>query len=487
MRIRPGFNLFVGLLAAAAFLTWTVILFQKYGTFGYCDWDLAFFAQGMWSLIHADGTSTIFEKHLLANHANLVAYVILPVYYIFQHPMTLVFAKILSYVLAGAGLFYLVKPRIGPGYALWLMAFYYCYAPNVFGMLHDFDFEALAPVFLVGLLYFFETRRWRLFMITALLSMTIKENMPLVVLAFGICGLVSGKDKVAWGIVPIALSVTVFFLLVKVFIPMMASGGLNAPLPYSGNYAYLWNDGPKAGLASLSAVLWKPANGVFIHELLGVLWYLPLLGLKALFLVAPLLAQHLLSASDTEHSIVYFYGMALAPFIFFGMAIALERLKKAMSARGFLYLVVLITFIFPFDWSRYWPKFVFRTRCSNFDCSTPAETVRKKWALLGRIPGDAPVVASFAYLTPLSQRLHVYPFFKLYAKRYQQAEQPWCLPESVAYAIIDLDDPWMWDRLPDPASRTLEAVEQRLGNGTWEVMGSVEKTFLLRKTRRGGL
>ncbi len=486
MRVKCNFNFFVLGTAATAFLLWAFVLWRKYQFFGYCDWDLALFSQGMWSLIHADGYSSIFERHILSNHANLIALIILPVYFVVQHPLTLVFLKVVSYILAGVGLFYLSKPRVGRVYALWLMGLYYFYVPNVFGLLHDFDFESLSPAFLVGLLYFFEKRRWWPFMITAMLLMTIKENMPLVVFAFGLYGLLSLKDRIAWGVVPMALSVTMFLILVKIFIPLMSTGHLSAPLPYAGNYAYLWQDGWWAGVAHVGKTFFQPANTHLMQEWFGPLCYVPLFGLKALFFVAPLFMQHFMSTSKTEHMIIFYYGMALAPFIFLSMAMSLEHLKKVLSSRAFFYLVALITLVFFQHWSGCLPKFFQRMSCSYSGCAVSKNTLKEKWSLLRRIPDKAPVAASFSFLTPLSQRFEVYPFYKLYSDRFQHGENPWRLPAHVAYAIIDFDDPWMRAELPDPESRSLDAVMRRLGGSSWEIVGSSGQTVLFRKVAQGG-
>ena len=148
------------LLCLAAFLAWGFILVRKYIFFGYEDWDLAFFAQAMWNLRHGSQYVSLFDINFFGNHSNLIALICLPVYIIFMHPLTLIFLKLLSFICAGYVLFLIAQPKIGETLSLLVLLLYLIYPPNIFGLLYEFDFESLAPIFLTLLNWQKHTERW---------------------------------------------------------------------------------------------------------------------------------------------------------------------------------------------------------------------------------------------------------------------------------------------------------------------------------------
>lgn len=480
MTIKERHSNFIAILIAIlVFLTWTCILANKYLTFGYCDWDLAFFAQGMWNLIHRDGYASIFQKHLFGNHANLIAFLIAPIFAVFQNAFTLILLKIMSYTLAGYGLFLLCRARVGSGIALWTMILYYVYAPNLFGLLHDFDFESLSPAFLVALLYFFEKRFWRPFIVTALLTMLIKENMPLIVFAFGCLGLINSRNRIAWGVIPMTLSIFILIYYLKFFIPLMFGGNIHAPLPYVGNYAYISTSGPLGAIQHLSDMFFRQPNLSLFKDIFACVSFLPLASPYSLFPVAPIFLQHFLSTSATEHTTMFYYEMPLAPFIFLGFAIATFKIKNLVRPLFFSFLCLLITVIFFFHWSLTWPHLVTRTTCV---CNKPASNSfpDKRWQLLSMIPNDAPVAASFSFLAQLSQRREVYPFYRLFSPADQDRRDPWILPVHIRYVLVDLNDPWMCTQLGD--KNLLEFTTRQLGS-QWKLIATEGQSVLFTKTR----
>ena len=154
-------------LCLFAFSFWVVLLSYKFTHFGYYDWDLAFFSQGMWNLSHGSGHVSLFDTNFFSNHANLIAYLILPIYRIFPHPLTLVFLKVISYVTAAFVLYVLAKEKLGPVAAILMLWLYLTYPPNVFGLLYEFDFESLAPGLLMLIFYFYVKDHWQGFLICA--------------------------------------------------------------------------------------------------------------------------------------------------------------------------------------------------------------------------------------------------------------------------------------------------------------------------------
>ncbi len=438
-------------LCLFAFFCWVILLSYKYFHFGYQDWDLAFFAQGMWNLIHGSGYVSVFDTNFFANHANLIACLVIPLYKVFPHPLTLVFLKVLSYVAAAFILYTLAKEKLGSRTALIFLCLYLLYVPNVMGIFYEFDFESLAPAFLMLIYYFYVKDRWVGFLICAVILILIKENLPLIILAFSIHGLFVKKDKVRWAVIPGILALVSFYLLVFVFIPYVSGKPIGEENPYYIGQNYKDLGGSIGGVfysfifhpIKFLRYVMTPINLNFLLIILAPFICLPLARPGILFLISPILFQHLLSSFRTEQSVFYAYVLTIAPFFFLATIESLSSLYKRARRTFHIILALLLLFNFIYFFlnlqemgKRFMPEGV-----------QSEEMTRDRWELFHMIPPDASVIASFSFLTPLSQRKDLYAFYKIYDFRYQNGPGAFVLPVTVQYALIDFDDPWLVHRM----------------------------------------
>lgn len=469
------------IIAAIAFLTWTFLLLKKYYYFGYCDWDLAFFSQCMFGILRGNAFSSLFENNLLGNHSNIIAYVISPLFAIFPHPMTLVIFKVLSYVFTGFFLYLLAVSRIGKPQALLVMLLYYLYLPNVFGLLHDFDFESLSPIFLVLLIMFYYRMQWRNFILTALLAVIVKENIPLMVAAFGIMGLFSNRDKLRWGVVPFLLGAISFIYFVKFLVPSMALTKTGGAHPYTYIYKGIWEGGLWGAAQYCISMFFSSANINFIIQILSVLLFAPILSASALFPIIPLILQHALSSAPTHHSIRYYYVMPMAPFLFFALILFVERWRGGLRRTIWVGLIGLLVCAYSLQWQEYWPIVSSSFNCNC--CGVPDRLeVTRKWRMIESIPNDAAVIASFDFLTQLSVRPELYALYKLYFPGYQLKGSAWRMPKNVQYALINLNDPWLLPFAPLDFTERYEFVLNLLGGkDAWDLLERSGESVLLKK------
>jgi len=464
---------------------WSILLSYKFFHFGYYDWDLALFAQAMWGLCHGSSYVSLFDANIFSNHANLIAYVILPVYTVFQHPLTLIFLKVISYTTAAYVLYLLAKEKLSANVGILLLWLYLTYTPNVFGLLYEFDFESLAPAFLMLILYFYVKERWWGFLICAVLLILIKENLPLIILAFSIHGLFTKKDKLRWGIIPGILALISFYLLVFVFIPRMSGLPIGRPQPYYVGQDYKDLGGSVGGVLFTMILhpvktlhyLLTPVNLSFLVAIFNPIMYLPLGAPGVLFLVSPIFLQHLLSASQTEHNIRYFYVMTMAPFLFLATIETLKYFYKNIH-QGYrltlflLFFISLLTLTVNFD--------VFKKRFLMIESWNETKGMTSdRWKLVQLIPKEASVVASFSFLAQLSQRRNLYPFYKIYDFRYQNEHYHYKLPSDVQYALIDIHDPWLL--IEDKYDSAKERAIKFLTTPDWKILKRYDRYILYKR------
>ncbi|MDE2223059.1 MAG: DUF2079 domain-containing protein [Candidatus Omnitrophica bacterium] len=461
-------------LSLAAFCFWAAILSYKFFHFGYYDWDLAYFSQAMWDLAHGSTHVSLFDCEFFANHANIIACLLVPFYNFFAHPLVLVFLKTASYAGASFVLYLLVKEKLGGPAAFLFLWLYLIYPANVFGLTYEFDFESLSPVFLVLAYYFYTKERWAGFMICSAVLVLIKENLPLVVLAFSIHGFFTKKDKLRWGLIPFVFALASFYILVFVFMPLMAGRPPGSLHPYYIVHDYgAWGGSFQGILLSILThpiKMWQglttPLNLSWLSAIFGPFAYIPYLAPGTLFLISPIILQHLLSAAPQEHYIKFAYVMPIAPFIFLAAAQVLGYFGNK-TARLILLCLIMVLNLITFNIAAVHLKVRYMDRYMLQESSI---MTRHRQELVDMIPKNAAVVATTVFLAPLSQRRELYAFFKIFERSYQTKAWSFQLPQSVQYALIDFHDPLLLYNLTYHHDFTMEHLKSFFRSAHWVVL-----------------
>lgn len=474
--------LFVSISFALIFINLSV---YRYYNFHFIDWDLAFFSQAMWNLLHGKQFVSLFGINFFSNHSNLIAFLVLPFYRVWPHPLLLVFLKIFSFA-GGALLFYhIAKKSIGFFPALALMCLYLFYIPNLFGLIYEFHFESLAPFFLFLLYYAFTENKKVLFFLTAVVLMLIKENMPLIIIAFGIYAFFSKKkDRIFWSALPITSGILIFYFLTTIFIPSFSHAKVHH---YLGNYEYL---GAASVSGLISAVLTNPmkvfnvTNITLLLNLLFPLMFLPLFGLNILFLVSPILLQHLFSVAWQEKTLIFHYWLTVSPFLFLATMQAIKTFQDKFTKKlqwGVLILLIALG-ILNFNMA----KATFFVRMFG-DAPMNPYFNEEKQSLVELIPEGDGVAATFGFLSNLSTREHLFSFHKIFDHNYQKRDNPFILPQTVTHVLVDFDDVWIKGMLGKNESFfyfTSEKLQNFILYSSWFVKESVDNVVLFEKNSR---
>lgn len=419
------------------FLAWACALTYKYINLGFDNWDFAFFNQSFWNLTQGHQYSSIFGYNFLGDHASYGAFLILPFYAVFPSPLTLLYVKAAAFALSLYFLYLIAREKLGDKGALLMTILFSFFVPNSFAMLYEFSFECFAPLFIFMMFYAHRKDDLRLFWIAALCLCLTKENLILVVMAFGVYGLFQRRSFAwTWGTLIFALlTLALAMISVKYF---RGGEGVSAWLRYKHLFV-----SPQA----LQQYFFSAENGHFWQELSGPFFGLAFLPSVPLWLGIPVFLQHALSIHVTEHRIFYFYAFALTPFIFIAGIDALARVRARLGRLIYVSLLAVVTTGCLLGIVCYEKMLMGRIGYLN------AKEVHDRWALIQNIPPSASVVASFDVLVPLSSRASIYPFYKVFNEKFQDLAiarntefamgRLFEIPRDVAYALIDLDDPWM--------------------------------------------
>lgn len=476
-----GNDLIVIRLCAITFIAWTGLLSYKYFFFGYTDWDLALYSQVMWNLCHHSLHNSLFGMNFLANHAEYISFFIIPIYFIDPHPLTLVFLKVFSFV-SGAYILYLLAKRVLPAaFAIFFTFLYLIFPANIYAMLHEFHFETLSIGLLFLLFYFYRAQKFIPFCLTMFFVGIIKENMPPIIVAFGIYSLFAkGRSKIKWSVIPILFGLGLFYLSLFVIMPALRTE-LGSSNQYIGLYSQV--GGSFHDIAAnlllhpekLIKIIAQPHNVLYLHDLFSPLIYLSFLSPHILFLISPVLLQNLLSSTASQQTIFFHYSATIVPFIFLSALESLGTIARKRNAIffGVVFCALVVTCLSN---TGFYLNDIF-DRISLI--KDPLDNVR--WQMIEKIPPDKGVIATFRFLPALSQRKNVYSYFNVLEGRDGLAfNKPFRLPEEISYALIDFGDDWIRDKLLVSPDSGLQNIQDFLSHG-WKIKDAVEDIVLFER------
>ncbi len=137
-------------LAAAYFILYSalaVLRHESYHSFGF---DLALFDQVFWNTTQGRPFESTMSQalpvphSLLGDHFSPIFLVLMPFYYAFPHPETLLVIQTFALALGAWPVYLLARLKLPPGYALAWVAVYFLFVPLAFINLYDFHEVALS-------------------------------------------------------------------------------------------------------------------------------------------------------------------------------------------------------------------------------------------------------------------------------------------------------------------------------------------------------
>src|ERR1700680_2706010 len=344
-------------LATAYFIlysTLSVLRHESYHSFGF---DLGLFDQVVGNTTQGRPFESTMSQalpvphSLLGDHFSPIFLFLMPFYFIFPHPETLLVLQTLALAVGAWPVYLLAKLKLPAGYALVWVLTYLLFVPLAWINLYDFHEVALSVAPLGFAIYFLERGRRGWFLLSLLVTFLVKEEMGLIGAGFGAYALLSKRDwKLGLGV--LAGSVIVFEAVIQIAIPFFA-GGLS--YPYIG-IRYADVGGSPGGILKtlvtdpvrIARALLQPKKVYFVIAIFG-----PVLGLSAIagwasLVLLPPLGYLLLSSYEPQFSFTSQYSAPLIPLVVGTAILALARMPE--SARRPL-MVAVVASSFVFSWA----------------------------------------------------------------------------------------------------------------------------------------
>lgn len=392
----------------ACFGTFACLLHGVFHTYAY---DLGTFDQGIWLAGHSTNPFvTVRGLHLLGDHVRLFAYVLAPLYWIWDDVRALLLAQTVV-IAAGAVFVYLLgrrELRCGRSVVLALCASYLLH-PAVQNLNLDHAHpDAFASTFILASVYFLRTERLAAFALAAALAMSCKEDVPLVYLVLGVVLIAGGRRR--FGTLLALTSAAYFFSCIQVILPHFNQVGFFRL--EQGYFQQL-----KTGAADpgwLVDRLTSPAGTRYLWALGLPVGFAAILAPLSLLPALPALAANLLSDVGYMRTVLYHYSTSIVPFLYVATLDAVRGPLAAanrprLAAAAITVAVLGGAIAANIQYSRMpltrLPQIATYWRSYRSDAAVTAT-----YALLARIPAGASVSADYALVPHLSHRQRVYLF-----------------------------------------------------------------------------
>ena len=339
-------------------------------------------------------------------HFSPILYLILPIYYIFPSPITLL---VMQGVLVALGLIPLYKLckhyKLNNFYTV-IIGLIFIFHPSIIGgnlyYFHENNF--LVPLIL-WLLYYIEKNNYKMTIVFAFLTCFVKEDAPIFVVIIGLYYMFfKDKRKIGLGLIFGGL---IYFFTVILFLRHFGDGVMN--------YRYVHFIDEHDSLMKVVVNVFKNPGYLlsvisdhdrfkFLVYILFSLGLIPLLFKKKsqLILCIPLLIICLMSNHIHQYQIKFYYGFGPTAIFFYLLIVNLKEIKK--ETRDKLLITGLTSSIIFFA-SIYFLEFKNLGYYRNE--KTQIEILNKA---VNMVPEDYSVKATTFLIPQLSQRKYLYEF-----------------------------------------------------------------------------
>jgi uncharacterized membrane protein len=329
-------------------------------------YDTAVFENIFWHTLRGRiGWESIDRVTHLGVHFTPTLAVLLPIYAVFSHPITLLVIESLALVAAALPLWWLTRRVTGSQRAAYVFALAYLMFPHTIGMnIHGFKELALWP--LLGFTYLLlleqpEVHRKPLFWIVLLLALGLKEEFGITLAAISFVHWLQARQRRFHGLV-IGVCAVWFLAVTQVVMPALLGPAGHPELGKGWLFAYYYEDMlPEGGRSFFgfganaflhpfltAEMLARPRVVKFLFDISVPLLFLPWFGgLHLLALVPNLFLTNLLATRTGALSTLSSYITYLVPWFYaamYGWVRLRTRFPKAVAVgqAGLLYAILLI-------------------------------------------------------------------------------------------------------------------------------------------------
>ena len=443
-----GTTVLVGSIIAFIAAVFGALAF-KYVSFGYNAIDLGIYGQVFYNTSMGRLFEFSIHPHLyLGDHFELFILFLTPIYALIKSPLTLIFLQTVFVAVAAWPIYAIARQKLSSSWSL-LIAVGYLLNPFTINLLF-FEFHILpfAIPLIAAAFYFYYKKSYWPFVIFLLLSLTVREDVSLVVIMFGILALLE-KRSIRWIILPIALGGG--WLLSSMQLTEYFSG--YASYKFLALYSWLGSTQTEIIINFFTKPLRVlqqlfSLNNIFLTiGLLVPLAALPLLKIRYLVPALLVLLQLYFTSVSSTIMLQSHYVALLIPFLYIAAAFSLSKILSLQKTKSktttFLqnYRFITITIIVAailYSFATFSPLLGVVKNIANYSDKKEFISVQKQ--LADQITNNDQVVSSFSFLPNVSEREKLYSLHYAYIGKKQFSQESFLVPEGTDAMLIDFND-----------------------------------------------
>lgn len=424
----------------------SVATISKLHHFGFDAIDLGIYTQVFHDTAQGDLFQfTIHPHSYLGDHFELFILVLAPLFKLWPSPEILLILQALGIALGIIPLWFLARKILSARWS-WIVVGMYALYPMLFNIsFFEFHILPFAIPLLLWLFYLYYSKKFFPFVLVMLLTLTVREDVALVVTMFGILALIERRSW-KWILTPIIVGGAWFITAMKI------TGYLNQSGGYKFVALYSWlGDTPGEILKTVITKPWLPLGQIVsFNNLLLILGLtlplagLPLLRWKYYIPIALVALQLFLAPFSATINLETHYTSLLIPFIFIALVFALSK-QNAWQQQALHWLqqlkplpAVLLIAAIAYSFVTLSPISALYSQ-PGINREYPAQ-IGIKQAMVDTVAPAEPVVAGFDVLPQLANRDRIYSLHYAFLGHRQYSEVPLDIPRPITSVIFDATD-----------------------------------------------
>ncbi|MBN1784586.1 MAG: DUF2079 domain-containing protein [Candidatus Bathyarchaeota archaeon] len=412
-------------------------------------WDLSIYSQSLYTTLnHGKLLYNTCELpgnpagSLFGIHFSPFLFLLLPIYALFQNPITLLVLRPIAISLGLIPLYWILREQHSNRRLLtFFVAIIYIMYPPVTAPVSNFDVEVFLPALFLFAIYYLKKGKLLNAYPFIVLALMVNEFVPLIILSMALYFFLLHRKDIIGGLLSKKVSknaIFVILLLATSIVWFISSSVVISHFnPNALNTKWEWGEFGNSPGEIVTNALTKPGKTItallndgqskflYITSLFGPLMFLSFLDPLTLIMTLPWLGASLLSVNPLYYAIGTQYPAFVSPFIFIAAINGIKKLgeignKNVIKKIGYLMAVTLAISILLFP------------AAGDFEGRSSDNVTRMA---LKEIPSIASVSVMPDVHPHLCNRLEVYPYFQ----------------QGVDYVLLDVYNWWYDVALPRPA------------------------------------
>ena len=341
-----GWALLILCVAHASWMTWIAYdLHYGLGTFSY---DVGLYDQGLWLMSRGHAPFVTFMgRNLMGDHASLILVFLIPLYWIVPGTMTLLVVQAIVVAAGAIPIYLLTKHILGNAPMALCAAFIYLANPALNGgAMENFHPDSFLALFIPLCFFAAFTQRWRLFAVSVLLSLMVKEDVLLVMVPLGlfVAWRFDKRKGLLAAVASVLATVLGMFVMMRHLIGVPTRNGWRIPFGGIGGFLKEIFTNP----TNVAKYLWDDNRPLYLFKMFAPFAGLFFLAPSVALIAIPVLASNVVSTFWYQHQIEYHYSIVAVAPLLVATVLGVKRLgpKWSRVAMAAVVSCSLVTFVF---------------------------------------------------------------------------------------------------------------------------------------------